>query len=69
MKIKRLNLYTYILYIMLAAYYAGACACPLRSACRGIDNPLTLIFVLLGFVVFFLESKHIPRKIFAMLCA
>lgn len=68
MKIKRLNLYTYILYIMLAAYMLGP-ALSFKVGVPRIDNPLTLIFVLLGFVVFFLESKHIPRKIFAMLCA
>ena len=63
MKIKRLNLYTYILYIMLAAYMLGP-ALFFKVGVPRIDNPLTLIFVLLGFVVFFLESKHIPRKIF-----
>lgn len=68
MKIKRLNLYTCILYIMLAAYMLGP-ALSFKVGVPRIDNPLTLIFVLLGFVVFFLESKHIPRKIFAMLCA
>ena len=53
---------------MLAAYMLGP-ALSFKVGVPRIDNPLTLIFVLLGFVVFFLESKHIPRKIFAMLCA
>ncbi|EEG32655.1 hypothetical protein NEIFLAOT_02361, partial [Neisseria flavescens NRL30031/H210] len=57
MKIKRLNLYTCILYIMLAAYMLGP-ALSFKVGVPRIDNPLTLIFVLLGFVVFFLESKH-----------
>ena len=52
MKIKRLNLYTYILYIMLAAYMLGP-ALSFKIGVPRIDNPLTLIFVLLGFVVFF----------------
>ena len=49
---------------MLAAYMLGP-ALSFKVGVPRIDNPLTLIFVLLGFVVFFLESKHIPRKIFA----
>ena len=56
MKIKRLNLYTYILYIMLAAYMLGP-ALSFKVGVPRIDNPLTLIFVLLGFVVFFWKAS------------
>ena len=68
MKIKRLNLYTYILYIMFTAYMLGP-ALSFKIGIPRIDNPLSLLFVLIGLSVFFLEGKHIPRKIFVMLCA
>ena len=68
MKIKRLNLYTYILYIMFTAYMLGP-ALSFKIGVPRIDNPLSLLFVLIGLAVFFLEGKHIPRKIFVMLCA
>ena len=68
MKIKRLNLYTYILYIMFTAYMLGP-ALSFKIGVPRIDNPLSLLFVLIGLAVFFLEDKHIPRKIFVMLCA
>lgn len=68
MKIKRLNLYTYVLYIMFTAYMLGP-ALSFKIGIPRIDNPLSLLFVLIGLSVFFLEGKHIPRKIFVMLCA
>ena len=68
MKIKRLNLYTYILYIMFTAYMLGP-ALSFKIGVPRIDNPLSLLFVLIGLAVFFLEGKHILRKIFVMLCA
>ena len=68
MKIKRLNLYTYILYIMFTAYMLGP-ALSFKIGVPRIDNPLSLLFVLIGLAVFFLEGKHSPRKIFVMLCA
>lgn len=60
MKIKRLNLYTYILYIMFTAYMLGP-ALSFKIGVPRIDNPLSLLFVLIGLAVFFLEGKHIPR--------
>ena len=68
MKIKRLNLYTYILYIMLAAYMLGP-ALSFKVGVPRIDNPLTLIFVLLGFCRIFFWKASIFRARFSLCSA
>lgn len=68
MKIKRLNLYLYTLYITFFGYMFGP-AINFKTGIPRIDNPLTVLFVLIGFVVFFLENGRMLTKIYTMLIA
>lgn len=65
MKIKRLSLYSFFLYVMLAAYMTGP-ALSFKLGLPRIDNPLTVLFIAMGFLVFFLERKTIPLHICMM---
>lgn len=62
MKIKSLTLYTFLAYAMLAAYMLGP-TLSYRIGLPRIDNPLTLLFILLSCVIFLLEHKALPTKI------
>ena len=62
MKIKSLTLYTFLAYAMLAAYMLGP-TLSYRTGIPRIDNPLTLLFILLSCVIFLLEHKTLPTKI------
>ncbi|MDO5639135.1 MAG: O-antigen ligase domain-containing protein [Neisseria sp.] len=64
MKIKSLTLYTFLAYAMLAAYMLGPTLF-YRIGIPRIDNPATLLFILLSFAIFILENKRLPRKIAA----
>lgn len=68
MKIKKLNLYTGILYIMLSAYMLAP-ALAYKIGIPRVDNPLTLLFVLLGIFLFCTDNKFFPQKILSMLGA
>ncbi|PSJ79412.1 O-antigen ligase family protein [Neisseria iguanae] len=66
MKIKRINIYSVVLYLMLLGYMLG----PTLSSKLGIpriDNLLTILFIAFGFLVLFLENKRVPRNIYMML--
>ena len=66
MKIKRLNIYSFTLYLMLLGYMLGP-TLSFKLGVPRIDNPLTILFIALGFLVLFLESKKAPRSIYMML--
>lgn len=66
MKIKRLNIYSFTLYLMLLGYMLGP-TLSFKLGVPRIDNPLTILFIALGFLVLFLESKKVPRSIYMML--
>lgn len=66
MKIKRLNIYNFTLYLMLLGYMLGP-TLSFKLGVPRIDNPLTILFIALGFLVLFLESKKAPRSIYMML--
>lgn len=68
MKIKRLNLYRRLLYLMLFGYMMGP-ALAFKAGIPRIDNPLTLLFIVAGWAVVLLESKQVPVKIYSMLAA
>ncbi|WP_165089036.1 O-antigen ligase family protein [Neisseria yangbaofengii] len=66
MKIKRLNIYSVTLYLMLLGYMLGP-TLSFKLGVARIDNPLTILFIAFGFLVLFLESKKVPRSIYMML--
>lgn len=68
MKLKRLTLYRFALYLMLFAYMAAP-TLSFKLGIPRIDNPLTVLFVLGGTLAFIYETKIMPAKIYTMLLA
>ncbi|UOO82378.1 O-antigen ligase family protein [Uruburuella testudinis] len=62
MKIKSSTLYLFLTYSMLVCYMLGP-TLSYRVGIPRIDNPMTLLFIILSCIAFLLERKDFPKKI------
>lgn len=60
-KIKSLTLYLFLSYSMLVAFMIGP-TLSYRVGLPRIDNPMTLLFIILSCIIFFLARKEFPKK-------